>query len=402
MRIAYFDCFSGAAGDMILAALVDAGLPIEHLRGVVQSLNLPEVSLTAEPVKRHGLSATQVHVAVDPAAPKKHRHLSHIVRLIDDAGLPATVTERARAIFQRLAEAEARVHRTTVEKVHFHEVGAADAIVDVVAACAGLHHLGVQRVICSPIPTGSGSVRCDHGVMPVPAPATADLLRGAPLAACDEPGELTTPTGAAILTTLSSDYGTVPAMSLEAVGVGAGSREGTTRPNILRILLGEEADDQTAESDTVTVLEAQVDDSTGQVLAHACQLLLARGALDAYIVPIQMKKGRPGHLLTLLCRPADAPVLEQIVFAETSTFGIRRHECARTKLAREHVSVETPYGTIRIKVGRRVGRVLQAWPECDDCVAAAQAQGVGLRTVQQAALAEWMRRHDPDVARHPG
>ncbi len=400
MRIAYFDCFSGAAGDMILSALLDAGLPLETLQSAVRALKLAEVSLHPQRVKRHGLSATRLEVRVDPAAPKKHRHLSHIVRIIDETGLPARVADRAKAIFGRLAAAEARVHDTTVEKVHFHEVGAADAIVDIVGACVGLDHLGVERLMCSPIPTGSGTVRCEHGVMPVPAPATAELLRGVPLAACDEPGELTTPTGAAILTALSSGYGTLPNMSLRAIGVGTGSREGTTRPNLLRVLIGDSTTAENAESDTVLVLEAHVDDCTGQVLGHACQLLLARGALDAYIVPIQMKKGRPGHLLTLLCRPEDAPALEQIVFAETSTFGVRRHECARTKLDRGHVQVETRYGPIRVKVGRRGDTVLQAWPESDDCAAAAQARGVALRTVQQAALAEWVRRHDPDVADH--
>lgn len=393
MRIGYFDCFSGAAGDMILAAMIDAGCDLEALRDVVRRLQLPEVALHAERVKRQGIAAMHVRVEVGPAAQKKHRHLHHIVQIIDAAGLPVAVAERARRIFQRLAEAEAAVHNTTIEKVHFHEVGAADAIVDIVCAAAGVQLLGLDDIQCSPIPTGNGTVRCEHGIMPVPAPATARLLIGAPLAGCDEMGELTTPTGAAILTTLASRFGPLPSFALRAAGCGAGTRDSNTRANILRLFIGESGGEDAASTDTVVVLEAQLDDASGQILAHACEQLLRAGALDAYITPIIMKKGRPGHLLTALTRPADREAMESLIFRELPTLGVRRTEARRAKLAREHVAVETRFGPIRIKLGGRGSELERAWPEYDDCVAAAAAAGEPLRAVQLEALRVWHSRY---------
>lgn len=399
MRMAYFDCFSGVAGDMTLAALLDAGLPIAVLHDTLARLRLPGVSLRSQQVKRHGIAATHVRVEIDASQPKKHRHLHHIVQIIDAADLPAPVAENAKAVFRRLAEAEAQVHQSTIEKVHFHEVGAADAIVDIVGACAGLHALGVERVACSPVPTGNGVVTCEHGVMPVPAPATALLLRGLPLARCDEMGELTTPTGAALVATLAREFGPLPAMKLAAVGVGAGTREGTTRANILRILIGEtdangapaDAGTPALERETVVVLEAQVDDSTPQALAYACERLLAGGALDAWIVPIVMKKGRPGHLVGVLAPPGAAAALEALLLEQTSTFGVRQYFAQRGKLARCHETVETAFGAIRVKIGRRGAAVLHAWPEYDDCAAAAERHGAALPAVQQAALRAWQQ-----------
>jgi uncharacterized protein (TIGR00299 family) protein len=395
MRYGHFDCFSGAAGDMILGALIDAGCPLETLQKTVGELSLAGVTLSAQRVQRHGLAAMLARVQVKPESPKKHRHLPDILRIIDKAQLEPQVREQAGSVFRRLAEAEADAHGSTVENVHFHEVGAADAIVDIVCACAGLAALGVERLTCSPIPTGSGTITCEHGVMPVPAPATARLLRGYPVAACDEEGELTTPTGAAILTTLAEDFGPLPEMIVEAVGCGAGTREGRTRPNLLRLFVGQSTTPNAAEQDTVMVLEAQVDDATGQSLGYACERLLEARALDAYIVPIIMKKGRPGQLLTVLCRPGDVQALETLVLAETSTFGVRRHEARRTKLARKHVTVETRFGSIRVKLGDRGGRITQAWPEYDDCAAAARKAGVPLRDVQCEALRSWSRRAEP-------
>jgi hypothetical protein len=338
-----------------------------------------------------------VRVEVGLDAPKKHRHLHQITAIIDAARLPPAVAVDAKHIFQRLAAAEAQVHATTIEKVHFHEVGATDAIVDIVCACAALHELGIEAVHCSAIPTGHGTVRCEHGVMPVPAPATANLLAGVPLAACEEPGELTTPTGAAILTTLSRSFGPPPDMIVRSIGYGAGAREGRTRPNVLRVLIAESAAAAAEELDLVAVLEAQVDDAPGQVVAHAAERALAEGALDAYIVPIIMKKGRPGQLLTVLCRPPDAEKLADVLFRETTTFGVRRATLARRKLARHHMTVETAYGSIRVKVGRRGGAVVQAWPEYEDCAAAALRAGVALRDVQQAALAAFGQAHERDA-----
>lgn len=397
MRIAYFDCFSGAAGDMILAALLDAGCPLGPLQQAVQALNLPGVTLRAEKVKRGGIAATHVRVDVGAEAQEKHRHLHHITAMIDAARLAPPVADAAKRVFQRLAAAEAQVHATTIEKVHFHEVGAADAIVDIVCACAALHELRIEAVHCSAVPTGHGTVRCEHGIMPVPAPATANLLAGVPLAACDEPGELTTPTGAAILTTLSRSFGPPPEMTIRAIGYGAGTREGRTRPNVLRVLVADSAAAVADEQDVVVVLEAQVDDAPGQVVGHAVERALSEGALDAYIVPIIMKKGRPGQLLSVLCSPADADKMEDVLFRETTTFGVRRATLARHKLAREHVSVQTPFGAIRVKVGRRGGAVVQAWPEYEDCAAAAQRSGAALRDVQRAALAAYGQSHGCDA-----
>lgn len=398
MRIAYFDCFSGAAGDMILAALVHAGLPVDELHTLIEKLNLPGVRIEYEAVKRHGIAAGHVRVVFPRAEGHAHRHLPKIRRIIESAGLPEPVTRNALAVFQRLAEAEALVHETTVDKVHFHEVGADDAIVDIVGACYGLHALGVERVISSPIPTGSGTVTCDHGVMPVPAPATAQLLRGVPILACDEPGELTTPTGAAILGTLADEFSTLPSMRISAVGYGSGTRPGETRPNLLRVILGEAEAAGGTEVDSVVVLETQLDDCPPQNVAFALERTLAAGAVDAFIVPIIMKKGRPGQLLTVLCRPSDAATVEHVLFRETSTLGVRRIACSRTTLPRRMVQVDTHYGAIRVKIASgAVGA--RAWPEFEDCRAAAERTGAALAEVQRAALAAWANRED-DAGRH--
>ncbi len=467
MRIAYFDCFSGAAGDMIIAALLDAGCPLEHLQSIVAELRLPGVSLSAERVRRGGVAATHARVLLGPEsvggaqhaaqatlgqhshahgpshahahshapasaethdhvhahshagghghAEHEHRHgphrtLSDVIRIIEGAEIPPSAARKAKDVFTRLAEAEAYVHGTTPEQVHFHEVGAEDAIVDIVCACAGLEQLGIERVLCSPVPTGHGVVHCDHGQMPVPAPATANLLRGVPLARCDEPGELTTPTGAAILTTLAADFTAPPAGRLVSIGYGAGTREGQTRPNVLRLLILETDEEHERaerrhaeeEQDTVVQLEAQIDDATGQMIAYACERLLAAGALDAWVVPIIMKKGRPGQLVCALATPEWATAVEDVLFRETSTFGVRRHECARSKLSRELLTVSTPFGPIRVKLGRRShggagvphagpgsGEIRRAWPEYHDCAAAAERFGVSLRDVQEAALKAW-------------
>ncbi|MBI5863868.1 MAG: nickel pincer cofactor biosynthesis protein LarC [Planctomycetes bacterium] len=403
MNIAYLDCFSGVAGDMLLAAWIDAGLPTEVLHDTVRRLNVPEATVTVERVKKGGIAASYVNVVVDASVPQKHRHLHHIVKIIDAATIPPRVAERAKRVFARLAEAEALVHNTTVEKVHFHEVGAVDAIVDIVGTCAAIEHLHIDRIVCSPIAVGSGTVTCEHGVMPVPAPATAHLLRGVPIAACDEIGELATPTGVALAVTLAERFGPPPAMTLRAVGVGAGTREGKTRPNVLRVLLGEAAGPAAAdelETDSVVVLECQVDDATGQALAFAMEQVFAAGAPDAYLTPIMMKKGRPGQLLTVLCPPERCGPVESAVLRHTSTLGVRRSEAARSKLVREHQTVETPYGAIRVKIGRGPGGIVHCGPEYDDCAAAARRSGATLADVQQAAL-EAQRRRKEEQTRSP-
>lgn len=393
MRIAYFDCFSGAAGDMILGAIVAAGLDAEALRGDLAHLNLTGYTLDIRPVKKQGFAAIKVDVRVQ--GDQGHRHLHHITRIIDAAGLPEVVKERSKRVFTRLAEAEAKIHGTTVEKVHFHEVGAVDAIVDVVGSVAGLHRLGVDRVMCSPIPTGHGTVTCQHGVMPVPAPATAELLVGVPLAACDEEGELTTPTGAALLTTLAAGFGPLPPMVIEKTGFAAGTRDGKRRPNVLRLILGQ-AVTGPDEMDEVVLLEANLDDATGEEIGHATGQLFAAGALDVFTTPIQMKKGRPGVLLSVLSPIEREGACETVLLRDTSTFGLRRTLCTRRKLERRHETVATPFGEIRLKLGLRQGEVLKAAPEYDDCSRAAQAHQVGLRTVMEAALEAWRTRQRTD------
>jgi uncharacterized protein (TIGR00299 family) protein len=394
MRFAYFDCFNGASGDMILGGLIDAGLSLDGLRQKLAGLNLPGYTIKAEKVRKQGFAATQFHVDIDPGVDKPHRHLSHIRAILEAATLSTAVKARAALVFERLAEAEARAHGTTIEKVHFHEVGAIDAIVDVVGACIGLEDLGVERVACSPIPVGSGVIQCEHGEMPIPAPATAILLEKVPIAASVEPGELTTPTGAAILTSVSNAFGPMPSMTLEAVGCGAGRRDGTTRPNILRVMLGRSTDvDLHAglddEGDEVVVLEANIDDSTAETIGHACERMLSAGALDVYCTPIVMKKNRPAVKVTILCHPQTAEALEEMLFLETPTFGIRQHRAVRRKLHREQVTVQTRYGPIRMKVGRRGGKVMTVSPEYEDCRAAALDSEAPLRQVMDAARQAW-------------
>ncbi len=405
MRIAYFDCFNGASGDMILGALIDAGLSVDRLRDQLARLDLSGYGILAERVRKQGFQATQFHVNVDPTADKPHRHLSHILAIIDGASISDAVKSVSKRVFHRLAEAEAQAHGTTIEKVHFHEVGAIDAIVDVVGASIGLAELEIEKVVCSPIPVGSGVIRCDHGEMPVPAPATALLLQGVPIAETSEPGELTTPTGAAILTTATAHFGPLPAMTLERVGCGAGRREGKHRPNILRVLLGQATGPNDAiaaedEQDEVTVLEANIDDATAEMIAHACDRLMLAGALDAYCTPVVMKKNRPAVQVTVLCHSAAAPELEALLFAETTTFGVRSHRVLRRKLSREHVTVQTQFGPVRMKVGRRSGRLLTASPEFDDCRSAATHHDVPLRVVIDAARLAWHETR-PDKTQVP-
>jgi len=390
MNIAYFDCFSGAGGDMIVAALIDAGADADALLRGLSALKIGGYNVSIERVTKQGLAATRFHVQLDGSAKQPHRHLRHVLEILKLSALSEGVRDKACRVFQRLAEAEAAVHGTTVEKVHFHEVGAVDAIVDVVGAVLALELLHVDRVVCSPIPTGSGTVTCDHGVLPIPAPATARLLQGVPLAACDDVGELTTPTAAAVLTTLTSEFGPIPPMTLTAAGYGAGTREGRTRPNVFRVLLGEAVEEH-GDVDQIMMLETNLDDTSPEVVGYCTERLLGEGALEVYTVPILMKKQRPGVVLTVLCEVGKATAMEKILFAETTTFGIRRRTVERTKLRRRFVAVATPFGDIRMKVGEREG-VVTASPEYEDCRAAALKHGVALRDVIAASNAAWARR----------
>lgn len=387
MTIAYFDCFNGAGGDMIAAALIDAGADPDALRAGLASLGLDGYRLEITKTRKQGFAATRFCVELDAQARRPHRHLKHVVEIIQRSSLSERVKQTSTRVFERLAAAEAKVHGCTIEQVHFHEVGAVDAILDVTAAALGLELLGIDRVECSPLPVGSGTVTCEHGVMPVPAPATAELLRGVPIAPTEETGELTTPTAAAILTTIAERFGPVPAMTLRGTGFGAGTRDGQHRPNLVRVLTGESL--MATECDRVAVLETNLDNATPETLAYALERLLDAGALDAFTVPIGMKKGRAGVLLTVICDVERIAEFEDIVFAETPTLGIRRREMERTKLARKSETVTTPYGPIRIKVAERDGQIVTASPEYEDCRAAAKSRSAPLRVVMEAAWTAW-------------
>jgi len=393
MRIAYFDCFSGASGDMILAACVDAGLDVEQLRQDLAALGLGGYRIEASSVCKQGFAATRFEVHLAPEADRPHRHLKDIREILEAGRLPDRVRRQAEAIFTRLAEAEAKVHGTPVEQIHFHEVGAVDAVVDIVGACLALDRLGIEQVRVSPIPTGGGSVRCEHGSIPVPAPATAELLKGVPLADCDEVGELITPTGAAILTTLAHDFGPVPAMVIRHIGIGAGSREGRARPNLLRLLIGEAVGPANAgEADEILAMEANLDDISGELVGYVIERLFDTGALDVFCAPIYMKKNRPATRITVLAPPALREALEEVLFAETTTFGIRTYPVRRSKLSRTVEKVRTEFGEIRVKVGRRGGSVVRVAPEFEDCREAARRSGRPLIEVMELTRQAWQRQ----------
>lgn len=390
MRIAYFDCFSGAGGDMIAAALIDAGADPDALRGQLDSLGLAGYQLEIGKVSKQGFAGTRFRVELDASAPRPHRHLKHVVEIIERSSLSERAQATSIAVFRRLAEAESKVHGCAMDEVHFHEVGAVDAILDVTSAAICLELLGIKRVDCSPLPVGSGTITCEHGVMPVPAPATAELLHGVPIAASEETGELTTPTAAAILTTLAEGYGPVPAMRLQSTGYGAGTREGRRRPNLLRVLIGESS--ASGESDLVSILETNLDDATPQTVAFATERLLATGALDVYTVPIGMKKGRAGVLLTVLCDVQRTAEFEKIIFAETPTLGIRKVQAQRAKLHRRIETVQTVYGPIRVKLAEHGGTIVTASPEYEDCREAALREGIPLRVILETARLAWQSR----------
>jgi uncharacterized protein (TIGR00299 family) protein len=388
MKIAYFDAFSGASGDMILGALVDAGLELSALERSLSSLGVDGYRLEAKKESRLGIAATRLEVHLEGGHDHAHRHLSHIRRIIEGATLPGRAAERALAVFTRLAEAEAHVHGSTVEKVHFHEVGAVDAIVDIVGAAVALELMGIERVVSSPLPTGGGTVQCAHGLMPVPAPATAELLTGIPLRPSVEQKELTTPTGAALLVTLAESFGDVPQMRIDAVGYGAGKRQGQTVANVLRVMVGHTADEALA-GDTIWVIETNLDDATGEVVADASRRLMDAGALDVFTTAIMMKKGRPGLLLRCLVHEPQRAEVERLIFEHTGTFGLRRSQWTRSMLGRRHETVETAYGPVRVKLGLRGDHVLRVAPEYEDCRAGAEAHGVSVQQVMQDAVRQY-------------
>jgi uncharacterized protein (TIGR00299 family) protein len=390
MRIAYLDCFSGISGDMVLGALLDAGVSREKLEAGLRRLPVSGWSLEVARVRRGPIAATQVVVRSDEQHP--HRSLQEILRLIEAADLPAPVQQRAAAIFRRLGEAEAHVHDIPVERVHFHEVGAVDALVDIVGAAIGFELAGVDQVIVSPLNLGGGRVRAAHGWLPVPAPATAELVRGLQCYSTGIAHELVTPTGAAIAATLASGCGPLPAMQVDAVGWGAGSAELAEQPNVLRLFLGEQASEATGREETIMLLEATVDDMNPQLYAHLVERALAAGALDVWAVPVYMKKNRPGELLTVLCPPEAAERLVELLFCETTTLGVRQTLTRRRVLDRDWVTVSTAYGPVRIKIARLGSRVVNAAPEFDDCRRLAEQTGLPLKEILAEAMARYRQQ----------
>jgi len=386
-KIAYFDCFSGISGDMTLGALVDAGADLAHIEAELRKLPVKGWSVSAEKVKRGALAATFVKVTREET--HHHRGLTKILDAIAKADLAPRVTERASAIFRRLGEAEARIHGVPVEQVHFHEVGALDSIVDIVGAAIGFDLLGIEEFACSAVNVGGGRTQSAHGPLPIPAPASADLLRGAPVYSSGVEKELTTPTGAAIVSTLCSQFGAMPPMTTNAIGYGAGSWELKEQANVLRLFVGESAVKRAAPSEhTVTVIETNLDDMNPQIYGYIVEQAFAAGALDVYSTAVQMKKNRPGQLLTLLCESATAEKLVDLLFRETTTLGVRTYEAQRKVLQRESVSVETQFGSVRMKLARLNGSVLNAAPEYEDCRRIASERGVPLKQVlAEAALA---------------
>ncbi len=398
MRIGYLECFSGISGDMLLGALVDAGVPFTCLEETAAALNVG-ARLEMRKVSRGGIAATKVDVLTPDSSAgaaahsheahihPPHRHLSAILKIIRAAPLDEAVKERAIRAFQLLGEAEAAIHSIPVEKVHFHEVGAVDTIVDIVCAAAGCAALGVDRWLASPLNVGSGTVVCAHGALPVPAPATLALLGDAPVYAAGEPMERVTPTGAVILRMLDVQYAPLPALRVKASGYGAGGRETPGQPNLLRLLIGEEEAAQDVAAEPIAVIETVIDDSSPQLLAYVSELLLEAGAWDVYRVAVQMKKGRTGVQMTVLCRTQLVPALRDLIFRETTTIGLHWRIENKASLARKFAEVQTEWGPVRIKIARwPSGEQANAAPEYEDCRALARKHEVPLKQVMQEAM----------------
>ena len=421
MRIGYLECFSGISGDMLLGALVDAGVPFACLEETTAALKVG-ARLEMRKVSRGGLAAIKVDVITpdSPAAEQAHVHndhpghahthekhqhhaphrsLSAIVEIIRSAPLTDAVKQRAIRAFQLLGEAEAAIHSVPVEKVHFHEVGAVDTIVDIVCAAVGAEALGVDRWLSSPLNVGSGTVVCQHGTLPVPAPATLALLGDAPVYAAGEPMERVTPTGAALLRMLDVQYGTLPAMHILKTGYGAGGRETPGQPNLLRLLVGEGEAAEIAATEPIAVIETVIDDCNPQVLSYVSELLLAAGAWDVYRASVQMKKGRAGVQVTVLCRPDLAPALQELLFRETTTIGLRWRLENKVALAREFVEVDTGHGKVRIKLARLpAGKIANASPEYEDCRKIAAEHSLPLKQVMEEAMQAYARIHKGEGA----
>jgi uncharacterized protein (TIGR00299 family) protein len=418
MKIAYLDCFSGISGDMVIGAFLDIGVDFHALEGELRKLDLRGFELRQSRVVRTGIAATKFDVVVGAGtAPKgksrshhqadsragsaghkhfhgeaTHRSLDEILRMINASTIDPTAKKLAGKIFDRLGNAEAKVHGIPVERVHFHEVGAVDSIIDIVGSAICFGWMGFEKVVASPVNVGAGFVDCEHGRMPVPGPATAELLKGIPVFSAGPEAELTTPTGAAILSTVASEYRRLKDFKITSVGYGAGSREFKELPNTLRILVGEEPAVGEISSipgdETVSVIEANIDDMNPQIYGYFLEKALAAGALEVFVTPVQMKKSRPGQWLTVICEPGKVDALTQMIFAETTTIGVRIHACERRILKRSFESIDTTFGKVRVKISRLNGIVLNAAPEFDDCQRLAQDKAVPLKEVLAEANAK--------------
>ena len=393
----YLDCFSGASGDMILGALIDLGLPVDALKGALGSLAIEYGDISAGRVMRAGISSTKFQLHPPPPseagaasagqALHKHYHLKGIVNAIRRSNLKPEGQDRAIQLFERLAEAEAAIHETPIEKVHLHEVGALDSIIDIVGAVYGFDYFGIDDIVSSPLNVGGGTVHCAHGELPVPAPATARLLKGVPVYSKGT-SEMLTPTGALLVTGYAKAFGPLPPMRIERIGYGAGDRDPKGTPNVLRIMKGERAEATAVDTpERVVKIECEIDDMNPQLFGPLMDGLLAAGAVDAFYTPVQMKKGRPGTLVTVIAAPARRQALIDVLFHESTTIGVRYEEMARACLDRAVETVTTPYGDIRFKIARRDGRELNAAPEFDDCARLAAEHGVSIKSVQAAAVA---------------
>lgn len=391
MKTLYFDCFSGASGDMIVGALLDVGADFEALQTALATLPVEGYALRAEKTVKKGIAATQFCVDVDPSIKQPHRHLQPILDLIETADLPEAVKAASCESFRRIGVAEATVHGTTVEKIHFHEVGAVDSIVDIVGAHMALHLLGVDRVAASRVPTGHGTVECAHGVLPVPAPATALLLEGVPIYGGGVEGEMVTPTGAALLAQLAESFGAAPAMRIEKVGYGSGTRDHADRANVLRAALGESAEERLPGRETIAIIETNLDDMAPELLAPVIDEALAKGARDAFLSPMTGKKGRPGLILTVLCDQDAAAEMVELLLHNTTTFGVRMRTEQRICLPRTWKTVATRWGAVQVKIGMLSNGEERRAPEYEDCRRVAASSRALVLEVYQEAMAAAVR-----------
>lgn len=385
MKTAYFDCIAGASGDMLLGALVDAGLPVEDLETELGKLHLDDFKLEVKRVNKNAFSAIKVDVHVRDETPE--RYLADICEVVENSGLSDKVKATAIRIFTRICEAEAAIHDSTPDQVHLHEVGGVDAIVDVCGALAGIEALGIEKIVASPFPVGRGFVSGAHGQIPLPAPAALALMRGCPIVGSEIDKELVTPTGAAIISEIADSFGPIPAMNLTDFGYGAGSRD-MKIPNVLRMIIGDSKESSGMTTETLVMLETNIDDQSPELVGHLSSKLMDAGALDVSVLPAQMKKGRPGILLQVLAKPPHADSLEQIIFLESSTLGVRRSNVQRNSLPRRTESVDTQFGKIRVKIATLPDGMAKVFPEFEDCRVASEQSGSPLREIYETVAHE--------------